>query len=119
MADDNPFNRSVIAEILKQMGHEVETVTNGEEALAAMSDTTRTRPLDMVLMDKQMPVMDGIEAIRRYRENEQSAGHLPIVLFTAHTDDTVESMSVDAGADIVALKPSGMQELDQLLRRFG
>ncbi|WP_114393838.1 ATP-binding protein [Oleisolibacter albus] len=79
LAEDNEANLALIAAMLRRQGHTVITVTDGEQALARM----REQPVDLVLMDMQMPVMDGITASRAIRALPEPAGRVPIVALTA------------------------------------
>ncbi|HKV06682.1 MAG TPA: ATP-binding protein [Thermoanaerobaculia bacterium] len=79
-AEDNPINQLVITEHLKAWGHDVLAVSNGLEALEALE----TGEFDLVLMDCQMPHLDGYEATQRIRQISGPAGRLPIIALTAH-----------------------------------
>src|SRR5262245_32932913 len=81
LVEDNATNRLLAVTLLEKAGHTVQTAHNGKEALAALA----SRPFDVVLMDVQMPEMDGFEATARIRERERVTGkHVPIVAMTAH-----------------------------------
>jgi CheY-like chemotaxis protein len=81
LAEDNPVNRVVAVRLLEKRGHRVTVAANGHEALAAW----RREPFDLVLMDVQMPEMDGFEATATIRQAETQTGrHLPIFALTAH-----------------------------------
>ena len=103
LADDNPTNRKVVELMLDAVGAEVVSVENGREAV----DALRGGGFDVVLMDLQMPVMDGLAAIRLIRRTEAEAGapRLPIIVLSANSseDDLVASQA--AGADAHLGKP--------------
>ena len=103
LADDNPTNRKVVELMLDAVGAEVVSVENGREAV----DALRVGGFDVVLMDLQMPVMDGLAAIRVIRRTEAEAGapRLPIIVLSANSseDDLVASQA--AGADAHLGKP--------------
>ena len=82
LAEDNPLNRKLVVSILHNRGHRVVVAQNGREAV----ETARKEPFDLILMDIQMPVMDGFEATRRIRAMEQETGapRTPVVAVTAH-----------------------------------
>ena len=81
LAEDNLVNQKLAIRLLEKRGHCVTVAGDGKEALAAIA----REPFDAVLMDVQMPEMDGIEATRKLRQREQESGdHLPIIAMTAH-----------------------------------
>jgi two-component system sensor histidine kinase/response regulator len=108
LAEDNPVNRELAAALLKKRGHTVLTAENGREALAIVERENA----DMVLMDLQMPVMDGFEAIRAIRAKEhRDGGHLPVVALTAHAMHGDRERCLEAGADDYVTKPIRTTEL--------
>jgi CheY-like chemotaxis protein len=102
LADDHPTNRKVIELMLEDLA-EVVSVENGAEALMALG----TDVFDIVLMDMQMPVMDGLEATRRIRETEAAAGRgsVPLIMLTANALPEHVAASHAAGADRHLEKP--------------
>ena len=108
-AEDNPTNQQVLAAVLSSLGIEVQIVPNGQEAVEAW----RTGSYDLILMDIQMPVMDGITAAARIREEESRAGRrrTPIVALTANalTHQVAEYMAV--GMDAHIAKPIEIAKL--------
>ena len=89
--------------------------TNGKEALAALQKDT----YDLVLMDVQMPEMDGFEATRKIRASEEGTGfHQPIIALTAHAVIGYRERCLEAGMDGYLTKPLRPHELDQLLEAY-
>ena len=100
VADDEPITRMLIKKLLQRENFEVIEAQNGDEAVAL---TTSQRP-DLVLLDLNMPVMDGYEAIHHLRHNATLAG-LPIIVLTAEDGQTVERRVLTMGADDYMIKP--------------
>jgi two-component system, sensor histidine kinase and response regulator len=100
VAEDNPVNQQVALALLKNRGHEVDIVENGRLAVEAVLST----PYDMVLMDVQMPEMDGLEATREIRTYPQFAS-LPILALTAHAFSEQRDLCAEAGMDDFLAKP--------------
>ena len=108
LAEDNPINQTLAARILEHQGHTVVVVGDGQGALDALARHT----FDLVLMDVQMPVMDGIEATAIIRGQEQRlGGHLPIVAMTAHAMKGDAERCLAAGMDGYLSKPIKADEL--------
>jgi len=102
LAEDNAVNRQLARRLLEKRGYTVIIAKNGIEALAAVE----REEIDMVLMDVQMPEMDGLEAIRAIRSNEKkSKRHLPIISLTAHVMKGDREKCIEAGADDYIPKP--------------
>jgi signal transduction histidine kinase/CheY-like chemotaxis protein/HPt (histidine-containing phosphotransfer) domain-containing protein len=111
LAEDNAVNRRIAVGVLEKRGHSVVSVVNGIEALAAL-EGERERPFDLVLMDVQMPEMDGIEATVRIREKEMlSGGHIPIIALTAHAMKGDREGCLKAGMDGYVSKPLKTEDL--------
>ena len=110
LAEDDALNRLAARRVLEMAGHLVECVEDGEQALAAL----RGGELDVVLMDIQMPVMDGLTAIRRIRAEEAAAGspRRPILAITAHSMPGDKERIMEAGADGYLSKPLDMASLN-------
>jgi PAS domain S-box-containing protein len=101
VVDDNAVNRNVVAAMLTREGHTVAFATNGIEGIeAVMKD-----PFDLVLMDVQMPEMDGLTATRHIRQLPPPQGALPVVAFTAHASAATWKTCAEAGMDALATKP--------------
>jgi signal transduction histidine kinase/CheY-like chemotaxis protein len=102
VAEDNAVNQRLIVRLLERGGHAVTLTSNGIEALEALHGG----PFDVVLLDVQMPVMDGLEAIRRWREHEKTTRtHTPVIALTAHAMTGDREQCLAAGMDAYATKP--------------
>ncbi len=114
LAEDNEVNRKLVQTLLEKRGHTVVVAENGREAL----DILQQRSVDLVLMDIQMPVMDGFEAMQLIREREiVSGGHLPIIALTAHALKGNRERCLAAGADDYVAKPIRTPELLTAMQR--
>jgi len=117
LVEDNPVNLLVAQKLLSVLGYECDTAPNGEVALSHMASGV----YDLVLMDCQMPVLDGYSATRRWREIEsgQAPGRrLPIVAMTANAMAGDRQRCLDAGMDDYLSKPVARDQLDAVLRRW-
>ncbi|HKV23566.1 MAG TPA: response regulator [Candidatus Acidoferrum sp.] len=115
LAEDNLVNQRLAVRLLEKRGHQVVVAANGLEALTALE---RQR-FDLVLMDVQMPEMDGFEATEIIRKNEKGGEHhQPIVALTAHAMKGDRERCLEAGMDGYLTKPIRPQELDQMLERY-
>jgi two-component system sensor histidine kinase/response regulator len=102
VAEDQPVNRLVAVRMLEKQGHSVHAVCDGREALAAVTQM----PFDLVLMDVQMPEMDGFEATAAIRAGERDLdGHIPIIALTAHAMKGDMERCLEAGMDAYVSKP--------------
>jgi len=114
LAEDNLVNRRLATRLLEKQGHVVIAATNGIEAVAAVE----REDIDIVLMDVQMPEMDGLEAIRVIRESEKVSGrHVPIISITAHVMKGDRERCLEAGADDYVPKPLQRAELFAAIER--
>ena len=115
VAEDNQVNALVAEATLQRLGMDVEIVENGEAAVQRMREHPRP---DLLLMDCQMPVMDGFEATRRIRAEEASAGlpPVPIVALTANALEGDRQRCLDAGMDDHLPKPFSEEGLAQVIR---
>ncbi|HTX15578.1 MAG TPA: response regulator [Candidatus Baltobacteraceae bacterium] len=102
LAEDNAVNQKLAITLLQKRGHIVIPTGNGKEAIEALKGES----VDLVLMDVQMPVMDGFEAIRSIRAKEQTTGaHIPIIALTAHAMKGDREKCLAVGADDYVSKP--------------
>jgi signal transduction histidine kinase/ligand-binding sensor domain-containing protein/DNA-binding response OmpR family regulator len=112
LAEDNPVNQRLVIRLLEKFGHRVAVANNGLEALAALDKES----FDLVLMDVQMPEMDGFEATAAIREKEKGSGtHQQIIALTAHAMKGDRERCLRAGMDGYLPKPVGSKELSGLL----
>jgi two-component system sensor histidine kinase/response regulator len=112
LAEDNPINQKLATRLLEKRGHHVTVTGNGKEVLAALAE----HGYDLVLMDVQMPEMDGLEATRALREREKISGtHQEVVAMTALAMKGDRERCLEAGMDGYLTKPIRQQELDELL----
>ena len=108
LAEDSPFNQKLAIGLLEKHGHHVTVVDDGAKAVAKVSQ----EPFDLVLMDVQMPHMDGLEATATIRQQEQTtAQHIPIIAMTAHAMKGDRELCLEAGMDGYLSKPIYAQEL--------
>jgi two-component system sensor histidine kinase/response regulator len=115
LAEDNLVNQRLATRLLEKRGHSVVVASNGLEAVASFE---RDRP-DLILMDVQMPEMDGLEATAAIRAEEKSTGnHVPIVALTAHAMKGDREKCLAIGMDGYLTKPIRPQELDEVLENY-
>ena len=114
MVEDNRVNQHLILALLRKRGHTTAVAGNGVEALAAIEQDS----FDLVLMDIQMPEMDGLEAVRRIRKAEAMTGQrLPVVAMTARAMAGDREAILAAGMDDYLEKPVQVERLDAVLRQ--
>jgi CheY-like chemotaxis protein len=114
LAEDNQVNQKLAIRLLEKRGHNVTVASNGKEALALIAREL----FDAVLMDVQMPEMDGLEATRRLRRREKESGeHLPIIAMTAHAMKGDRQRCLEAGMDDYVSKPLQPSELFDTVER--
>jgi PAS domain S-box-containing protein len=115
LAEDNMVNQKLAMRILEKRGHHVVAVSNGKEAI----DKYEKEQFDLVLMDVQMPEVDGFEATQRIRQIEkQKGGHIPIVAMTAHAMKGDREKCLAAGMDEYVPKPIKTQELHNVIENL-
>jgi two-component system, sensor histidine kinase and response regulator len=117
LVEDNPVNQRVAQRVLQKLAADVTLANNGAEALERLSETT----FDAVLMDCQMPLMDGFTATRRIRELERQSGkakHLPIIALTANVMSEDRENCIAAGMDAHLGKPIEPAQLADCLARY-
>ena len=109
LAEDNLVNQKVASKMLERSGHKVTIAANGQEAL----DIFARQPFDLVLMDIQMPMMDGFEATQAIRDLEKDSGrHTPIIALTAHAISGYREKCLERGLDDYLSKPIKIADLN-------
>ncbi|MBU2538900.1 MAG: response regulator [Proteobacteria bacterium] len=109
LAEDNLVNQKVAQKMLERSGHRVTIAVNGQEAVAAFG----RQPFDLVLMDIQMPIMDGFEATQAIRDLEKDSGkHTPIIALTAHAITGYREKCLERGLDDYLSKPMKIADLN-------
>ena len=114
VAEDNPVNQQLARAMLLRLGYQTDVAGNGEEAVEAVM----TLPYDLVLMDCQMPVMDGFEATRAIRAREGTIRHTTIVAVTANAMEGDRERCLTAGMDDYLAKPFRAGDLNRVLERW-
>jgi two-component system sensor histidine kinase/response regulator len=117
VVDDHEVNHAVVGAVLKKWGHAVSTAFDGQEAL----DKLATDSYDVVLMDLQMPVLDGLDATRRLRQREAQTGapRVPVIAMTARAMDEDKEGCLAAGMDGFLSKPLNQRALFETLAQLG
>ncbi|GAQ92149.1 Signal transduction histidine kinase [Klebsormidium nitens] len=123
VAEDNPVLRQLAVRSLESLGADVETACNGQEAVDALhvAEASANRPFDLVLMDCQMPVMDGYTASRQIRSEELESPQkrrVAIIALTADGSKDAERLCLDAGMDGVLTKPVKVDSLAELVNKL-
>lgn len=113
VVEDNLVNQKVILQILKRLGYEATLAGNGQEAL----DAVARRTFDVVFMDVQMPVMDGLTATRRIRQQPPPAATLCIIAMTAAATEEDRNNCLNAGMDDFVTKPASMDTIVAAIER--
>ena len=114
LVEDNSANQKFAALLLGKMGYEADIAENGQQAI----ELWRQNRYDLILMDCQMPVMDGYEAARKIREHEGGAGHIPIIALTANASQSDRDHCLRSGMDEIITKPYRKHELAEMLERW-
>jgi len=114
VVEDYPINQEITKELLEMMGCDVDVVDSGAEALEAV----RRNSYDLIIMDIQMPEMDGYEATKEIRRIEGTTKHVPIVALTANALQGDREKCLSAGMDEYISKPFRAAELEAVLLKF-
>ena len=115
-ADDNLVNRRVVAALLEKLGHEVDLVEDGAQAV----DRYQTRAYDAIFLDCHMPVEDGFSAARRIRAHEatREGSRIPLIALTALAFEEDKARCLEAGMDAHLVKPVRLEDLESALERW-
>ena len=114
LAEDNAVNQIVMQKMLKKLGYRADVAANGEEVLHSLE----LRPYDLILMDVQMPEMDGLEATRAIRKHWGPTDPPKIVAITAHALEGDREKCLDAGMDDYLSKPVKIGDLEEMLAKY-
>ena len=116
VADDNPTNREVVGKILERSGHSVTLVNDGEQALDAIEHS----PPNVVILDRNMPGMGGMEALQALRLMMQGRERLPVIMLSADVTPEAKREALEAGADAFLSKPiEALRLLDEIQKLAG
>ena len=114
LAEDNPVNQKVACRILEKLGYRVDVAADGQAAFEAW----QSGRYQLILMDCQMPIMDGFETTRKIRERESGGRHIPVIALTAHAIKGADNECRAAGMDDYLSKPIDREQLQQALSRW-
>ncbi|MDR3698147.1 MAG: ATP-binding protein [Candidatus Sulfopaludibacter sp.] len=115
VAEDHPVNQQIVVRMLENYGHRAVLAGNGREVLEALARSD----FDLILMDVQMPIMNGLEAAQAIRRTERGSGHhIPIIAMTAHAMKGDREICLQSGMDGYLSKPVRIRELLEALERF-
>ena len=116
LAEDNVVNQKLATKMMEKRGHQVVVASNGQEAVALYG----REDFDIILMDVQMPELDGYGATRKIRrQEEETRAHVPIIAMTAHTMKGDKEKCLAAGMDDYTAKPINFEKLFQLIEKHG
>ena len=113
VADDNAINRMVLSRLLEEDGHKVIAMANGREVL----DYLPNHPVNLIMMDLQMPVMDGVTAVRKIRAMGGSRSTVPVIAVTANVVHEEPSELIASGMTGFLSKPFRREELREALQK--
>jgi len=114
LAEDNPVNQKVTVQLLRKIGINAHLATNGKEAVSM----AKTQDYDLILMDCQMPILDGYEATRLIREHEERLKRTPIIALTAHAMSGDRDKCLSAGMDDYLPKPVTLSDLAHVISKW-
>ncbi len=114
LVEDNSVNQKVASRILERLGYRCDVAGNGQEGL----DAVRDRPYDLVLMDCQMPVLDGYQATRRIRELSEPVCRVPVIAMTAEALQGDRERCIEAGMDDYLSKPIDTERLARIIEQY-
>ncbi len=105
VAEDNDINALLVRGLLEKAGHVVSRASNGEEVVSMWRERAQSDPFDLILMDMQMPVMDGLDALKAIRSNEHENTKVPIIVLTADEKNETKARCIESGASGFLTKP--------------
>jgi CheY-like chemotaxis protein len=114
LAEDNPVNQKVALGMLRRLGLEADVVANGRAAV----ERATAEPYDLILMDVQMPEMDGFEATRALRRDPPPGARIPIIAMTANAMSGDRERCLEAGMDDYLAKPVKIDQLRTMIERW-
>lgn len=114
IAEDEDVNAMVLSHFLKNSGHTTQRVKNGSEAIKELNNNH----YDLVFMDMHMPIMNGVQATMKWRENEPESSHLPIIALTANATKEDQKYCLDAGMDDFITKPITPERLSSAITKL-
>jgi CheY-like chemotaxis protein len=114
LAEDNAVNQMVMQKMLNKLGYHADVAANGEDVLRSLE----LKPYDLILMDVQMPEMDGFETTRAIRKHWGSADQPKIIAITAHALEGDREKCLDAGMNDYLSKPVKMSDLEEMLAKY-
>src|SRR5215211_6527975 len=115
VAEDSQDTRIMLKRAFEMKGYRVFEAEDGQEAL----DMARRHKPSLILIDLNMPVLDGLETVKNLREDERAGEQTPIVAITAYDVPGMEDAALETGCDRYLRKPLDLTELDRTLRSFG
>lgn len=120
VAEDNPVNTLVLKGFLKRLNHQAEFVENGQQAFEKYTSQLKTTPYDLIILDCEMPVMDGYQASKKIRqfENENALTKTPILAISAHAMDNCIERCFTSGMDQHLAKPVKIEVLESTLQQL-
>ena len=118
LAEDNDINREIVTEILEAQGCNIFAAVNGEEAVRAFTDS-QINYFDVILMDIQMPVMNGYEACKKIRQSDRTDNDVIIFAFSANAFIEDADRAIESGMNDVLTKPLNIDSFINKLKLFG
>ena len=115
LAEDSQDTRAMLKRAFELKGYRVFEAEDGQEAL----DMARRHRPSLIVIDLNMPVLDGLEAVKNFRERELPGEHVPIVAITAYDVPGMEDAALETGCNRYLRKPLDLAELDRALKSFG
>ncbi len=112
IVDDNEVNRKVLQSMLSHLGYRADMVTNGQEAIQALKE----QPYDLVFMDIQMPIMDGLRAAQTIRQNLADKDYPYIIAITAYADRFDKETCIHAGMNDYLSKPATLDDIREAIQ---